>query len=85
MELTYFDEPNYTVLDTAFEKCMSRRAIKEIDPYDWEKTDNGEITENGNKQNAITLSSGITYEYFLIDIIFVFLYNITFACISNSL
>lgn len=60
MELTYFEEPNYMLLNAVFERCMSRRAIKDGDPYDWERSENAELIENGNQQNTVTLSSANT-------------------------
>lgn len=37
--LSYADKPDYAMLASLFERCMKRRAIKETDPYDWEKTE----------------------------------------------
>jgi tau tubulin kinase len=37
--LSYADKPDYAMLSSLFERCMKRRAIKESDPYDWEKTE----------------------------------------------
>lgn len=37
--LSYADKPDYAMLASLFERCMKRRAIKESDPYDWEKTE----------------------------------------------
>lgn len=65
-ELTYFDEPNYALLDAVFDHCMNRRAIKESDPYDWERSESGDTLDNTNQQSTVTLSSANTYVYILL-------------------
>ncbi|XP_050302368.1 tau-tubulin kinase homolog Asator isoform X2 [Anthonomus grandis grandis] len=35
--LEYADKPDYAMLISLFERCMKRRGVKELDPFDWEK------------------------------------------------
>ncbi|GJQ75439.1 hypothetical protein Trydic_g23606 [Trypoxylus dichotomus] len=40
--LEYADKPDYQMLISLFERCLKRRGVKEIDPYDWEKAPAGD-------------------------------------------
>lgn len=41
--LDYYDKPDYNMLQGLLQQCMQRKGIKEMDPYDWEKS-NGDIS-----------------------------------------
>lgn len=51
--LSYADKPDYAMLASIFERCMKRRAIKEIDPYDWEKTE--QLSQINNQVNCSSI------------------------------
>lgn len=51
--LSYADKPDYGMLASLFERCMKRRAIKETDPYDWEKTE--QLSQINNQVNCSSL------------------------------
>lgn len=51
--LSYADKPDYAMLASLFERCMKRRAIKETDPYDWEKTE--QLSQINNQVNCSSL------------------------------
>lgn len=51
--LSYADKPDYAMLSSLFERCMKRRAIKETDPYDWEKTE--QLSQVSNQVNCSSL------------------------------
>ena len=38
-QLTYFDSPDYEMLEEIFERCITRRSIQITDPFDWEVND----------------------------------------------
>lgn len=51
--LSYADKPDYAMLASLFERCMKRRAIKETDPYDWEKTE--QLSQINNQVNCSSI------------------------------
>lgn len=51
--LSYADKPDYAMLSSLFERCMKRRAIKETDPYDWEKTE--QLSQINNQVNCSSI------------------------------
>lgn len=51
--LSYADKPDYGMLASLFERCMKRRAIKETDPYDWEKTE--QLSQINNQVNCSSI------------------------------
>lgn len=51
--LSYADKPDYGMLASLFERCMKRRAIKETDPYDWEKTE--QLSQLNNQVNCSSI------------------------------
>jgi serine/threonine protein kinase len=38
-QLSYFDSPDYDMLEQIFERCIGRRNIRPDDPFDWELND----------------------------------------------
>lgn len=56
--LSYADKPDYAMLASIFERCMKRRAIKETDPYDWEKTE--QLSQINSQVNCSSILNNST-------------------------
>ncbi|XP_055927038.1 tau-tubulin kinase homolog Asator-like isoform X1 [Argiope bruennichi] len=53
-ELTFFDQPDYDLLYSVFDRCIKRRGVKETDPFDFEETESQRIESDLKKDNSST-------------------------------
>ena len=52
--LDFYDKPDYSSLATVFEHNLKRRGVKELDPYDWDKS-------HADTSNNSTSTFGFTF------------------------
>ncbi|XP_062607865.1 rho-associated protein kinase 2-like isoform X2 [Saccostrea cucullata] len=59
--LEYHDKPDYSLMHNLFEQCIRRKAIKDTDPYDWEKiyTDSVATTTTTSPPIGLKATTGL--------------------------
>ncbi|XP_061173857.1 serine/threonine-protein kinase MRCK beta-like isoform X2 [Saccostrea echinata] len=59
--LEYHDKPDYSLMHNLFEQCIRRKAIKDNDPYDWEKiyTDSVATTTTTSPPIGLKATTGL--------------------------